>query len=391
MFVSTKVKVKERLFLTPEGEIRETKSPMVIGVSVLFAVLVLIGLANLYSASIGTGFFTTQIKSAALGLILFVFCGWFLPLRYLNSNAYWIYAIVCLMLLIVDLTGHTAGGSQRWLSIGPLKGQPSEFAKVAMAVMIARFFYMNRQPFAYRLRDLWPLITMAGIAFALIFKQPDLGTAGVCILIAVCQIGFVRVDSRSILIVASACVAVAIVGWFAFLHDYQKQRVLTLLNPQLDPYGTGYHALQSLVAIGSGKLMGKGFMDGSQTQLQFLPARHTDFIFSVFSEEHGFWGCVVVFILFGGLVYLGLEIARRAKDTFTGLLAIGITALMFIELVVNVAMVLGMFPVVGVPLPFFSFGGSSFITCSAALGVLIAIERETLGQAKVNQTLLKGK
>ena len=167
-----------------------------------------------------------------------------------------------------------------------------------------------------------------------------------------------------------------------FLHDYQKLRVLNLLNPQLDPHGSGYNSLQSLIAIGSGGLLGKGYLQGTQTQLEFLPARHTDFVFSVFAEEHGFWAGAVVFILFGSLVYIALEISRQAKDTFSGLLALGIAAIVFIQFFINVTMVLGLFPVVGMPLPFFSYGGSSLITLCAGLGLLVAIERDTIGRAE---------
>lgn len=391
MFVSsTAKKPKERVFLTPEGEIRQERSRFIWALLILFVIMVGIGYINLYSASIGASFFNNQLKSGLVAIAMLVLFGWFIPLRTIHAQAYWIYGATCVALLVVDILGHAAGGSQRWLAIGPLRGQPSEFAKLAMAIMIARYFFDNKHPFSYRMRDLWPLGVLAGISFALIFKQPDLGTAGVCILIAMCQLAFIRIDMRSILIVFSSSFAMAIISWFTFLHDYQKRRVLTLLNPSLDPQNAGYHSLQSLIAVGSGKLTGKGFMQGTQTQLQFLPARHTDFIFSVFSEEHGFWGCVVVFILFSILCYVGLEIARRAKDTFTGLLAIGVTALFFVEFAINVAMVLVMFPVVGVPLPFFSFGGSSLITCSMALGILIAIERENTGRTKMNQTLLKG-
>jgi len=249
-----------------------------------------------------------------------------------------------------------------------------------MAMVVARFFFANRLASAYNLRDLWPILVLVSLYFILIFEQPDLGTAGICVMIAGAQFAFVRIDKRSIGIVALTGLVGVIVGWFVFLHDYQKLRVLNLFNPDMDPQHTGYNSLQSLVAVGSGNIFGKGFLKGTQTQLQFLPARHTDFIFSVFAEEHGFWGGTIIFICFGILTYIALEIAREAKDTFCALLAVGIAALIFIEFLINVGMVLGVFPVVGVPLPFFSYGGSAMLTICAALGLLVSISRDSMAK-----------
>lgn len=345
-----------------------------------FAILAIIGLVNLYSATDGNYFFTSQLRNAFLGLILFVTFGWGISPRTLNTYAYWIFGFVCTLLAVVLIVGDVAGGSQRWIEIGGFRGQPSELAKVTVAIVTARFFHTNKLRTAYRLSDLWLLAGMIGLIFALIFPQPDLGTAGVCVLIATCQVAFVRIDRKSILIVASSGLILAIIAWFGLLHDYQKMRIMTLFNPKMDPGGSGYHSLQSLVAIGSGKLVGKGFMQGTQTQLQFLPERHTDFIFSVFAEEHGFAGTLLTFVLFGTLCYIALEVARQAKDTFTGLLAIGLTAFLFLEFVINTAMVLGLFPVVGIPLPLFSYGGSSYLSVCIALGALVAVDRENLGR-----------
>ena len=173
--------------------------------------------------------------------------------------------------------------------------------------------------------------------------------------------------------------AVVVFAWFFLFHDYQRLRVLNLLNPNLDPTGSGYNSLQSLVAIGSGQFWGKGFLAGTQTQLQFLPARHTDFIFAVFSEEHGFLGASVLFSLFCLLIYAALIISKQARDVFSSLLAIGVAAILFISFGINTSMVLGMFPVVGVPLPFFSYGGTALIMFCVSLGILVGIERDTLG------------
>jgi rod shape determining protein RodA len=288
---------------------------------------------------------------------------------------------MCAFDCCIDSRG-IAGGSQRWIVIGPLRGQPGEFAKITTAIIVARYFYLNRQLQAYKLRDLWPVMLMVGAIFALIFPEPDFGTAGFCILIAVAQILFIRLDLRSIAIVSICSIAAGLVGWFFLLKEYQKLRVLNFLNPELDPTGSGYNALQSLVAIGSGGITGKGFMQGTQTSLQFLPTRHTDFIFSVFAEQHGFWGCSILFLLYGTLTYIALEIARQTKDVFNSILAIGLAAIMFIGFTINIAMVLGIFPVVGLPLPFLSYGGSALLSVCVIMGILVSIDRANISRSK---------
>lgn len=345
----------------------------------LLVILMVLGSLNLYSASLGGSYFYAQLKHMLVGVVAFFAVGWIVPLKHINTYAFIFYGLLCALLAAVLLLGHTAGGSQRWLMYGPIRMQPSEFAKIGIAMAVARFFYTHRQPMAYRIRDLWLVLSMIAVVFALIFKQPDLGTAGVCLLIGLIQIAFVKLNHRSVGFVAVAFVATAIVGWNYLLRDYQRLRILNLINPGLDPYGSGYNSRQSLVAVGSGKLFGKGFLEGTQTQLQFLPARHTDFVFSVFAEEHGFWACLLVFVLFGSLTYVGLEVARLSRNVFSSLLAVGVSALMFLEFLINVAMVLGVFPVVGMPLPFFSYGGSSLLTVCVCVGLLVAIDRETVG------------
>ena len=361
------------------SEIRESNQNYTRVLCTVFGLLMLLGLVNLYSATDGNSFFYSQVRNAGLGMVLFFTFGWLIPPRALNTYAYWIFGFVCVLLAIVLGIGDVAGGSQRWIQIAGFRGQPSELAKVTAALVTARFFYTNKLHSAYKLSDLWLLGAMIGLIFVLIFPQPDLGTAGVCVLIAACQVAFVQVDRRGLVIVASTGLVLAIVAWFGLLHDYQKLRIMNLFNPEMDPGGSGYHSLQSLVAVGSGRIMGKGFMQGTQTQLQFLPERHTDFIFSVFAEEHGFAGALVAFVLFGAMNYVALEIARQSKDSFTSLLAVGLTAFLFLEFVINASMVLGMFPVVGIPLPLFSYGGSAYLSVCIAIGALVGIDRENLG------------
>ncbi|MFW7379695.1 MAG: rod shape-determining protein RodA [Oligoflexus sp.] len=373
---------KEGVFLTPEGSIKKPKSHQATMLMLVAFCLLIIGLVNLYSATGGDHHFWAQLRNLPITIGAFFLFGWLIPLKKVSNYTYWFFGGVILMLIVVLILGRVAGGAQRWISLGPIGFQPSEFAKLATGMVVARYFAGHKQEKPYRLRDLLPIFGLIGLLFMLIFIQPDFGTAGMCLIIFAIQLAFVRIDPRSIAIVLFSIPIVAAIGWHLFLLPYQKMRILTVLNPTLDPQNSGYNSLQSLIAIGSGSLFGKGFMQGTQAQLRFLPERHTDFVFSVFAEEHGFWGAALVFISFGVLTYIALEIARTAKDTFSGLLAIGVAGLIFMEFTINVAMVLGIFPVVGLPLPFFSYGSSLLLTVCVALGLLVSINRATIGRSK---------
>lgn len=379
---SNKYKQTDSVFLLPEGDLKRPNSPQVTLLCLLFFGLLTMGFINLYSASVGASFFWTQLRNLVITFSAFLAFGWIIPIKRVSTYTYWFVGLICFLLVVVLFTGRVAGGAQRWISLGPLSFQPSEFAKLAVALSVARFFASNRQDSPYRLRDLAPLVGIIGVIFILIFAQPDFGTAGVCGLIALCQLAFIRIDRRSILMVSLSVPVIGLLLWHILLLPYQKLRILNLLNPDLDPQNTGYHALQSLIAVGSGGLFGKGFMDGTQAHLRFLPERHTDFIFSVFAEEHGFWGSVLVFVGFGLLTYIALDIAKHAKDTFSGLLAVGLGTLLFLEFAINIAMVMGIFPVVGIPLPFFSYGSSAMLTVCVSLGLLISINRTNSGASK---------
>jgi rod shape determining protein RodA len=370
--------INEPVLLVPGQEIREPT--LIWSKVIIFVMLALItmGMINLYSAAMGTSLFWSQLKNLFIALTSFAVCAWLIPPRHYNTYAYWFFGFVCFLLILVEVIGGISMGAQRWLKVGPIMFQPSELAKIAVAMVVAKFFHTSRLARPYTLQDLAPLATIIGVAFLLIFAQPDFGTAGVCALIAACQLGFIRINAKSVGIVAATVLVLLVIAWFFVLHDYQKLRVLNLINPDMDRSGTGYNALQSFIAIGSGKFLGKGFLEGTQTQLQFLPARHTDFIFSVFAEEHGFLGATILFGLFITLIYMGLAIAKQGKDIFSALLAVGMTSIIFVSFMINTAMVLGLFPVVGVPLPFFSYGGTAMIMFCTSLGILVAIERESL-------------
>ena len=342
----------------------------------VFVLLLALGATNLYSAGLNGDYWQTHLLYLIPACMAFVLCALFVPLQYLQAWAYPFYALILLLHILVLFVGYEAGGSQRWLSLAVLRFQPAEFAKLALILVTARFFAFHRPVGTWQLRDLWLLITLTTLLFVLIFRQPDLGTAGICLVVVCAQLCFVPIAKKS----AAFATVVALVGmiaaWQFLLHDYQKLRVLNLLNPALDPHGSGYNSLQSLIATGSGGFIGKGFLQGTQSQLHFLPARHTDFALAVFAEEHGFLGTLLVLLLFGAFTWLGLQIAvRAAENYFSALLAIGLTAKIFVEFTVNTAMIAGLFPVVGTPLPFFSFGGSSLLANSCAIGLLIAVDR----------------
>lgn len=361
------------------GLVRERSSTSPFGPAVVFCVvaLMVLGLANLYSATstIPGGFFWSQLRHWLVVWALVAVIAW-IPLRHLRQYAYLYVALNYLLLLIVLFWGESAGGSQRWLALGGLRVQPSELTKLAVALLGAKYLSAQGVQYHYTFSALLPFLLAVGGIFALIFLQPDLGTAGIAVLIVISQLILIKITRSSLMIGGVLCLLIALGGWSFVLHDYQKQRILSLIYPESDPKGSSYSQIQSQVAVGSGGSFGKGFLEGTQSHLRFLPSRHTDFIFSVFAEEHGFWVCLVVFLLFGALSYFAVEIARQAKSRFSSLLAAGLAAFLFFEFAVNVAMVLGIFPVVGIPLPFFSYGGSSTLSVMIACLWLLMIHRQ---------------
>ncbi len=281
--------------------------------------------------------------------------------------------IACVLLLIwVLFFGKTAGGSRRWLVLGPISIQPSELAKIAIMIVLARYYSKDANTRGFTLRELFRPFILTLIPFVLIVKQPDLGTAGLLLLIAGSITLFVKIERRSLIYLLVTCAAVVPVVWF-FLKEYQQRRILTFLDPDRDPLGAGYHIIQSKIAIGSGMISGKGFLKGTQNALSFLPEEHTDFIFSVLAEEWGFVGSVVVVLLFLMLIFWGLNIAQGCREPFGTIMAVGITSMFFWQVIINIGMTMGLAPVVGVPLPFISYGGSSVLTTAIGIGLLMNI------------------
>ncbi|UFS70555.1 rod shape-determining protein RodA [Geomonas sp. RF6] len=344
---------------------------------VLVLVICGAGVVNIYSAShsyreIGTPFFVKQIYwiSAGFGLCL-TMCS--LDYHMLEDFAYWLYGGVLGLLLLVLVAGKTSMGATRWIHLGFFSIQPSEPMKIVIIMTFARFFSRQQVFKGLGLKDLALPLAILGVPALLIMKQPDLGTAMLVSLIGGTMLLYVGVRWSALGSLVAAAVPLFWVGWHYYLHDYQKDRVYNFLNPDLDPQGSGYHIIQSKIAVGSGATFGKGYLHGTQSQLRFLPEQHTDFAFSVFAEEWGFVGCLVMLLLYLFLVLWGLGIAKRCNDRFGSLMAVGVSAMLFWHIVINMGMVIGLFPVVGVPLPFFSYGGTSMVTSMVGVGILLNI------------------
>ncbi len=292
------------------------------------------------------------------------------PSQYILRYAYAFYIVCLLVLITVEIAGYVGKGAQRWVSVGMFNLQPSEFMKIAVIVALARYFHSLGPD--KRTRDLFliPPVLLVAIPVVLILKQPNLGNATITADVGVIIFFTVGVKWRYFLGVAAGGLAMLPVAWH-FLHDYQKQRVLTFLNPEADPLGSGYNIMQSMIAIGSGGFFGKGFIQGSQGQLDFLPEKHTDFIFTMIAEEFGFFGCLVVLLMLTAIILLCIGICVRSKSLFGAVLAVGVAGMLFVHMWINIAMVMGLIPVVGVPLPMLSYGGSIMITMMMGFGLVL--------------------
>ncbi len=329
-----------------------------------------VGIFIQYSASgHSMGALWSQVQRIGLGLVVMAVIAQAPPDAY-RAVAPWAYGGTVILLLLVELLGDHAKGAQRWLDLGVIRFQPSEFMKLAMPMTVAAFLHHRRLPPSL----LTILITLMLIAVpaVLIMKQPDLGTALLIIAGGGFALFFAGLQWRWMIIAAGAIAAAAPILWER-LHEYQRTRILTLLDPERDPLGTGYHITQSKIAIGSGGIFGKGWLNGTQAHLDFLPEAHTDFIFAVFAEEMGLLGFLVLLLLYLALVGRCLFIALRAQDTFQRLLAGSLGLTFFIYMFINIGMVIGLLPVVGVPLPLVSYGGTSAVSLLACFGMLMSI------------------
>jgi rod shape determining protein RodA len=347
---------------------------------ILLAILMVIGLLsvfNLYSAAYsirsigGSQIYVKQICWYGIGFLILLLMTTF-DYHALDRFAYPLFFISLILLVAVLKIGKVTHGSQRWLSFGYFYVQPSEIVKISLIIVLAKYFSKAEKMGNYRLRDLLRPLILIAIPFIMIVCQPDLGTALMLLILCFTIIIFVNVNWKSILIFLCIALLAAPFLWIT-LQEYQKQRIITFLRPDLDPLGAAYHVTQSKIAIGSGLLRGKGFLKGTQTRLHFLPEQHTDFSFSVLAEEWGFVGSVILLFLYLFLILWCLNIAKNSKDKFGTLIVVGIVASIFWHLTINVSMVTGLLPVVGIPLVLFSYGGSSVISTMAAMGLIMNV------------------
>ncbi|SHO45088.1 rod shape-determining protein RodA [Desulfopila aestuarii] len=351
----------------------------------LLLILLVCGMAlfNLYSATYppkGFGM-SPYLKQAYYLLFGFACCLVILSVDYqvLHILNYPIYVIVIILLALSYIIGSEAGGAQRWINLGVIKLQPSEPAKLMMVISLASYYSRKEVLDGYTLKQLIMPILLTALPFLLILKQPDLGTALMLGIIFVSMTMLAKLRLSTLLTLAGSALAVVVFAWEKLLKPYQKQRIQTFLNPEADKMGHGYQIMQSKIAVGSGGKFGKGYMEGTQGHLHFLPERHTDFAFAVWGEEWGFVGCFFFLGCYFIMLLWGLHVAMNARDRFGVLLAFGVVMLIFWQAVINLLMIMGFLPVVGIPLPLVSYGGSSLLTTLLALGILMNVSMRRFG------------
>ncbi len=331
------------------------------------------GLLLLYSAGNGhmEPWAGRQLIRFGLGLSLF-FVVSLVDVRQLMRFAYPLYGVAMALLVLVEVKGTVGMGAQRWIDVGFIQLQPSELMKIALVLSLARYFHPATAEEMGKVSFLLPPIVLVLLPVALVMKQPDLGTA--MMLLMASAILFLLAGMR-LWVFAGGIVAVlaAIPVAWRFLHDYQRNRILIFLDPERDPRGAGYHITQSKIALGSGGLTGKGFMEGTQSHLNFLPEKQTDFIFTMLGEEFGMIGGLVLLGLYSVVILYGYGIALRCRHHFGRLAALGVTSTFFLYVFINIAMVTGLIPVVGVPLPMISYGGTAMLTLMVGFGILMSI------------------
>jgi rod shape determining protein RodA len=355
-----------------EEELRKYNWNLIILMVILFG----IGIWNLISATAvddkSLGLYRTQLLWFGLGMGA---TGLILLMHYstLSRIAYVIYFANLLLLVAVLIAGKTTLGAKRWVGFGGFRIQPSEFMKLSMVICMAKYLETDRNVGGYGFKDLLLPAVLVAIPAFLIMLQPDLGTALVLLATFGSMMLFVKIQPRTLITLVVAGLIAAPMAYQFALKPYQRMRIISFLDPTADPKGSGYNSIQSMIAVGSGQLVGKGYKKGTQSHLNFLPEHHTDFIFSVFSEEHGFVGCVILLALYLAFLLNALSIAYQSHDKFGVLLAVGIISIFFWHVFINMGMVMGMLPIVGVPLPFLSYGGSSLVTSILGVAILTNI------------------
>jgi rod shape determining protein RodA len=343
------------------------------GLVLLIAVIASVGFATLYSAGAGNfdPWADRQMARFAVGVLIMLTIA-VTDIRLWMRLSYLFYGVAVVLLVAVDLVGRIGMGAQRWLDLGLFSVQPSEIMKISIVLTLARYFHGLSFEETGQIRWLLVPLLMVLVPVGLVMKQPDLGTAMLLLATGGGVFFFAGVRLWKFLLCIVGGIALLPVAW-KFLHDYQRKRVLIFLDPEQDPLGAGYHILQSKIALGSGGFAGKGFLQGTQSHLSFLPEKQTDFIFTMLAEEHGLIGALVLIALYILLIAYGYAIALRARSQFGRLLAGGITTMLFFYVFINIAMVSGLVPVVGVPLPLVSYGGTAMMTLLVGLGLLIGV------------------
>ena len=343
----------------------------------LVALICTIGVVTLYSAA-GGSMSPWALKQ---GITILAFFGLAVAISYIPENFIKQmtlpgYIVILVLLIVVEMVGFVGKGAQRWVDLGFIRLQPSEFMKPAIVLMLARFYDLLPAGDVRRWRGLWPAALLVLVPWALILVQPDLGTATMVLLGGV-TVMFIAGLPMWYFLAAAGAAAVAGPILFAMMHEYQRKRVFIFLDPESDPLGAGYHISQSKIAIGSGGIWGKGYLNGSQSHLDYLPEGHTDFVFATFVEEWGLVGGALLIFAFFMVIRWGMKVSRKAKTRFGQLSAAGLTATIFFYVSINLMMVMGLAPVVGIPLPLVSFGGSAVMTVMICLGILMSFERQS--------------
>jgi rod shape determining protein RodA len=357
---STETVLVEKLRQLPSGILTVTFALLLVGVIVLFSAAK--GNLNPWASR--------QIVNAIIAMPI-VITIILTDIRYWFRISYKLYIFGIALLLLVEFMGVVGGlGAQRWLRIGPFQFQPSELMKVFLVLSLARYYHLLHFNNLHRLTSLVVPLFLTGLAAGLILIQPNLGTAAITCMVAGIMMFITGVSWKKIIFVLVA-VGLALPVLWGHMHDYQKRRVHTFLHPEDDPLGSGYNIIQSKIAVGSGGIFGKGFLNGSQTQLNFVPEKQTDFIFSILAEEFGFFGSMIVLGLYTTLIILSRRVAEGCTSVYAKSVAIGMGSIIFVHVFINVGMVIGILPVVGVPLPLISYGGSSLISSLVAIAFIV--------------------
>lgn len=340
---------------------------------ILIFILTLVGLFALFSAGEGhlNPWALKQFYKVLLGFLVLFFLSIISP-QFMMDIAYPFYGICLLLLIFVEFFGKIGMGAQRWINLGFIELQPSEFMKIALILALSKYLHLNPLFPNFLWKNFWTTLLMILIPAIFVLKQPDLGTASLLILCG-SSLLFVSGLPKKLILRFLGLGLISLPIFWNSLHDYQKKRIFTFLDPEKDRLGSGYHVLQSKISVGSGGFWGKGFLNGTQSHLDFLPEKHTDFIFTVISEEWGFVGGLILCLIYIGILYHTFKIALHAQSLFGRLLTFGVGIMFFFYVTINIAMVTGIFPVVGVPLPFVSYGGTSLLSLFVCFGWVMNI------------------